>query len=89
MFYQLVIRTEISGFAEHPYQLIQLLCHFSEGNVEEFATISNVYKNQEAINHLFRIGTGLESQILGDYEIVGQLRQSFKMAKAQKQQMHT
>ena len=22
-------RTEISGFAEHPYQLIQLLCHFS------------------------------------------------------------
>ena len=76
-------RTEISGFAEHPYQLIQLLCHFSEGTVEEFATISNVYKNQEAINHLFRIGTGLESQILGDYEIVGQLRQSFKMAKVQ------
>ena len=32
---------------------------------------------------MFRIGTGLESQILGDYEIVGQLRQSFKMAKAQ------
>ena len=76
-------RTDISGFAAHPYQLIQLLCHFSEGTIEEFATISNVYKNQEAINHLFRIGTGLESQILGDYEIVGQLRQSFKMAKAQ------
>lgn len=77
-------RTEISGFAEHPYQLIQLLCHYSEGTVEEFATISIVHKNQEAINHLFRIGTGLESQILGDYEIVGQLRQSFKMAKSEK-----
>ncbi|MCI2229528.1 glutamyl-tRNA reductase [Polaribacter sp. MSW13] len=75
-------RTEINGFAEHPYQLIQLLCSFSEGTVEEFATISNVYKNQEAINHLYRIGTGLESQILGDYEIVGQLRQSFKLAKS-------
>jgi glutamyl-tRNA reductase len=77
-------RTEISGFAEHPYQLIQLLCHFSDGSVEEFASISNVYKNQEAVHHLFRIGTGLESQILGDYEIVGQLRQSFKMAKLHK-----
>jgi glutamyl-tRNA reductase len=77
-------RTEISGFAEHPYQLIQLLCHFSEGSVEEFASISNVYKNQEAVHHLFRIGTGLESQILGDYEIVGQLKQSFKMAKLHK-----
>jgi glutamyl-tRNA reductase len=74
-------RTEISGFAAHPYKLIQLLCHFSEGSVEEFASISTVYKNQEAVQHLFRIGTGLESQILGDYEIVGQLRQSFKMAK--------
>ena len=77
-------RTEISGFAEHPNQLIQLLCHFSKGSVEEFASISNVYKNQEAVHHLFRIGTGLESQILGDYEIVGQLKQSFKMAKLHK-----
>ena len=77
-------RTEISGFAAHPYQLIQLLCHFSEGSVEEFASISNVYKNKEAVQHLFRMGTGLESQILGDYEIVGQLRQSFKLAKLHK-----
>ena len=74
-------RTEITGFAEHPYQLIQLLCKYSDGNVEEFARISNVYKGNEAINQLFRIGTGLESQILGDYEIVGQLKLAFKLAK--------
>ncbi|WP_299050983.1 glutamyl-tRNA reductase [uncultured Polaribacter sp.] len=74
-------RTEISGFAQRPCQLIELLCEFSEGTIEEFAKVSNIYTNQEAIQQLFRIGTGLESQILGDYEIVGQLRQSFKMAK--------
>lgn len=74
-------RTEITGFAEHPFQLIKLLCKYSNGSVEEFAKVSNVYKNQEAIMHLFRMGTGLDSQILGDYEIVGQLRQSFKQAK--------
>ena len=77
-------RTEISGFAERPCQLIELLCEFSEGTIQEFAKISNVYKNQEAIHQLFRIGTGLESQILGDYEIVGQLRQAFKLAKTLK-----
>lgn len=77
-------RTEISGFAERPCQLIELLCEFSEGTIQEFAKVSNVYKDQEAIQQLFRIGTGLESQILGDYEIVGQLRQSFKMAKSLK-----
>ena len=74
-------RTEITGFAEHPYQLIKLLCDYSDGNVEEFARISNVYKGKEAVNQLFRIGTGLESQILGDYEIVGQLKLAFKLAK--------
>ena len=74
-------RTEISGFTEHPLQLINLLCKYSNGSVEEFAKVSNVYKNEEAISHLFRTGTGLDSQILGDYEIVGQLRQAFKQAK--------
>lgn len=74
-------RTEITGFAQHPYQLITLLCKYSEGNVEEFAQISNIYKGKEAVNQLFRIGTGLESQILGDYEIVGQMKLAFKLAK--------
>ncbi|PQJ78950.1 glutamyl-tRNA reductase [Polaribacter porphyrae] len=74
-------RTEISGFAERPCHLIELLCEFSEGSIQEFSNISFIYKNEEAVNHLFRIGTGLESQILGDYEIVGQLRQAFKLAK--------
>ena len=77
-------RTEISGFAERPCQLIELLCELTEGSIQEFTKVSNIYKESEAIDQLFRIGTGLESQILGDYEIVGQLKQSFKLAKSQK-----
>ncbi len=74
-------RTEITGFAKHPFELISLLIKYSKGSVEEFINVSNVYKNNDAVNHLFNIATGLDSQILGDYEIVGQLRQSFKLAK--------
>lgn len=74
-------RTEIFGFANRPCLLIELLCDFSEGTTKEFSDFSHVYQDQQAINHLYRIGTGLDSQILGDYEIVGQLRQSFKLAK--------
>jgi glutamyl-tRNA reductase len=74
-------RTEIFGFANRPCLLIELLCDFSEGTVKEFNTICNIQKDQEAISHLFKIGTGLESQILGDYEIVSQLRHAFKLAK--------
>lgn len=74
-------RTEVFGFAAHPFVLIHLLCKFSNGTVEEFAEISTIQKNHEAITHLFRIATGLESQILGDYEIIAQLKQSFKHSK--------
>ena len=74
-------RTEITGFAKHPFELISLLVQFSNGNVEDFINVSNVYKNKDAVKHLFNIGTGLDSQILGDYEIVGQLKEAFKLAK--------
>lgn len=69
-------RTEIYGFAQHPFQLIKLLCDNTIGTVEEFQKVAFVYKNSEAISHLFRVGSGLDSQILGDFEIIGQLKQS-------------
>jgi glutamyl-tRNA reductase len=74
-------RTEITGFAKHPFELISLLVKYSNGSVEDFINVSNVYKNKDAVRHLFNIGTGLDSQILGDYEIVSQLKESFKQAK--------
>ena len=74
-------RTELFGFAQHPFQLIQLLCKHTKGTVEEFEKVAYVYKNHEAFNHLFQVGTGLDSQILGDFEIISQIKQSFYRSK--------
>ncbi|AWL79107.1 glutamyl-tRNA reductase [Capnocytophaga canimorsus] len=74
-------RTELYGYAEHPFQLIQLLCEFSCGTVDAFQKIGYVRKNREAVQHLFEVGTGLDSQILGDFEIIGQLKQSFSLSR--------
>ena len=74
-------RTEIYGYAEHPFQLIKLICENSNGTVEEFQKVGFVYKHQEAIDHMFRVGTGLDSQILGDFEIIGQLKNSFEESR--------
>jgi len=75
-------RTEIYGFAEHPFQLIKLICDNSNGSVDAFQKVGFVYKNQEAINHMFRVGTGLDSQILGDFEIISQIKTSFSHSKS-------
>jgi glutamyl-tRNA reductase len=74
-------RTEIYGFAQHPFQLIKLLCEHTHGTVEEFEKVAYVYKNKEAISHMFRVGTGLDSQILGDFEIISQLKTAFIQSK--------
>ena len=74
-------RTELYGFAQHPFQLIKLLCDNTIGTVEEFQEVAYVYKNNDAISHLFKVGTGLDSQILGDFEIISQIRQSFNRSK--------
>ncbi|WP_264511772.1 glutamyl-tRNA reductase [Flavobacterium sp. N1719] len=74
-------RTEIYGFAQHPFQLIKLLCENSRGTVEDFQKVAYVYKGSEAINHMFRVGTGLDSQILGDFEIISQLKTAFAQSK--------
>lgn len=75
-------RTEIYGFAQHPFQLIKLLCENSQGTVEDFQKVAYVYKSREAITHLFRVGTGLDSQILGDFEIIAQIKNSFVQSKS-------
>ncbi|MBT8255376.1 MAG: glutamyl-tRNA reductase, partial [Bacteroidia bacterium] len=74
-------RTELYGFAQHPYQLIKILCDFTQGTVEEFEKVAYVYKGMEAVSHLFHVGTGLDSQILGDFEIISQLRNGLKRSK--------
>lgn len=74
-------RTEMYGFAEHPYQLIRLLCEHSHGSVEDFQKIAYIQKNDQACKHLYNVGTGLDSQILGDFEIIGQLKVAFKKSK--------
>lgn len=74
-------RTEIYGFARHPFELIKLLCDNTQGTVEDFQTVAYVYKNSDAIQHMFKVGAGLDSQILGDFEIISQLKLSAKVSK--------
>ena len=75
-------RTELYGIATHPFQLIKLLCKYTNGTVEEFEEVAYIHKNKAAVSHLFKVATGLDSQILGDFEIISQLRAGLKRSKS-------
>lgn len=74
-------RTEIYGFADSARQLADLLCSVTTGDSKAFLDIAYIKRGAEAIEHLFLVSAGIDSQILGDYEIVGQIKQAVKFAR--------
>jgi glutamyl-tRNA reductase len=73
-------RTEIYGYAHHPCELATLLTKATKGDLACFMEHSYRYQGNEALHHLFRVACGLDSQIIGDYEIQGQLKQAYTYA---------
>ena len=60
---------------------MNLFCSQTQGSAELFNELAYRKNGLDALKHLFDVGAGLDSQILGDYEIVGQLRKAMKFAK--------
>ena len=74
-------RTEIFGWNNNTEDFINLLCKHSNGDIKTFEKYGYIITGKKAIKHLFRVGTGLDSQILGDFEIIGQIKQSLNRSK--------
>lgn len=74
-------RTEIYGFAKNASCLLELLHIQSSGDFELLSQIAYVENGTEAITHLYNVGCGLDSQLLGDYEIVSQLKQAINFSR--------
>lgn len=74
-------RSEFYGFANDAEQMMDLYCKFTNGTIQEMKNLVSIYENDGAIQHLFEVAAGLNSQILGDFEIIGQIKVWFKRFK--------
>ena len=74
-------RTEMYGFADDLRTMVDLLLTHTDADQELFDTYAYHYRNDEAVSHMFNVAGGLDSQILGDFEIISQMKKSFNLAK--------
>lgn len=75
-------RTEIYALCQRPSDLLDLLFLVLDAKYrKDFEDLGYLKRGKDAVLHLFRVSAGLDSQILGDYEIVGQVKTAFQQAK--------
>jgi len=73
-------RTELYAFCD-PEILISALCKATNTDADFFKEHGYSYSEDEAYQHLFRVGVGLDSQVLGDVQIIQQLKKAYKESK--------
>lgn len=76
-------RTEIYTTTENTTLILKLFSSYANVEISVLNQYCYIKYGEEAIQHLFEVGAGLDSQILGDYEIIGQIKKSFQIAKKQ------
>ncbi len=73
-------RTEIYFVAKDSSSLITSWAELVQVDTDLLKKYLYQYEGQEAIDYLFRVGSGLDSQILGDFQIIGQIKSAYQRA---------
>jgi|KBSMisStandDraft_5_1062788.scaffolds.fasta_scaffold00438_15 glutamyl-tRNA reductase len=77
-------RTEIYGYCQQDQELTDLLIRHTRASQEQFHELAYRKRGKQALQHLFEVAAGLDSQIIGDNEILGQLKHSVALSREQR-----
>lgn len=76
-------RVEIYACASRePHRVLKSIRDFVEAEKGGFAEAGHCYEHAhpQSVRHLFKVASGLDSMVLGETEILGQIKQSYKVA---------
>ncbi len=81
-------RTEIYAVVDQlhtgRYYVKEFLSEWFEIEQAEFTPFLFIYEQDGAMEHLFKVTCGLDSLVLGETQILGQVRTSFLLAQEEK-----
>ena len=74
-------RTEIYVQTNAPEPIVNWLANYHRLDFNNIQPYTYTLSNQEAVKHAFRVASGLDSMVLGEPQILGQFKQSVKIAQ--------
>lgn len=78
-------RTEIYAVVDQlhtgRYYIKAFLSEWFQIDKEEFSPFLRIFEGDAAVEHLYRVACGLDSMVLGETQILGQVRSSFLLAQ--------
>jgi len=73
-------RTEIFSYATNGEELVQWFANFRDFKIEQILPALYVHVGDFVVQHAFRVAAGLDSMVLGETQILGQLKNSVRKA---------
>ncbi len=74
-------RTEVYFTQTNDDKIIKLLEKYGDFPIGTLSRYLRIYHDEKAIEHLFRVCCGIESMVLGEDEILGQIKSAFEFSK--------
>ena len=78
---RLEIYAELEDYEAGVGQLKAFLNNFRHGDVSDMESYMYTLLGTQAIDHLFRVSTGLDSMLIGEAEILGQVKDAYVQAQ--------
>lgn len=74
-------RTEVYCSTHEPEQAINWLAAYHKLSAQQIAPYIYTLQQEEAVKHAFRVASGLDSMVLGEPQILGQMKQAVRYAE--------
>lgn len=74
-------RTEVYAISQHSDAILQWLADVHQLTKAQLQQHVYCYENAQAMSHLMRVASGLDSLMLGEPQILGQVKTAFHLAK--------